>query len=115
MMPTRYLATALFLFTGAALLLSAGCDDGEDPGDCPPGANASVGLMVISERCSGCHSSTAPGGAPAGLDLGDMQVILDNADRISGVVESGAMPPGAPLSDAEVEQVQVALACSAME
>jgi mono/diheme cytochrome c family protein len=103
-----------------ALLLSGlfaivGC--GEDLGDCPPNSTQrqANGGLVLTNKCITCHSSKATGpargGAPDEYNFDDQEKLADEAEEVYGEAKEGTMPPGAPLSSAELEDLRIHLAC----
>jgi mono/diheme cytochrome c family protein len=102
------------LFSG--LFAMVGCS-GEDVGDCPPNSaqRQANGGLVLTNKCITCHSSktTGParGGAPEEYNFDDQEKLKDEAEVIYGEAKEGTMPPGAPLSGAELEDLRIHLAC----
>ncbi len=104
-----------------ALLLSGlfavvGCE-GEDLGDCPPDSaqRQANGGLVLTNKCITCHSSKLSGaarkGAPDEYNWDDQEKLKDEAEVAYGEAKEGSMPPGAPLSDVEIEDLRIHLAC----
>ena len=83
-------------------LLSAGC--GESGGDLPDVDCGSVTVVpftqvtLLSETCTGCHSSTlageARGGAPASINFDTYDSAKASAESAVAAVYNGSMPPG---------------------
>jgi len=96
-------------------LFAAGC--GEDLGDCPTNADAQEarGALVITNKCTTCHSSKLSGaeraGAPDDLNYDDSAKVQSNAGEMYEEAVEGKMPPAGKLSDAEMEDLRVYLAC----
>ncbi|UQA62661.1 hypothetical protein [Polyangium aurulentum] len=102
------------LFGG--LVATAGCS-GEDVGDCPPDSaqRQANGGLVLTNKCITCHSTKVTGpmrnGAPDEYNFDDQEKLKDEAEEIYGEAKEGVMPPGAPLSSAELEDLRIHLAC----
>lgn len=74
------------------------------------GADAGAGVTysdqvskLLSANCTSCHSGSRPSG---GIDLSSYTSAKTNASRANREIQSGAMPPGAPLSAANKQLFQ---------
>ena len=98
------------------LLSVAGCTT-EDVGDCPTNADAQEarGSLVITNKCTTCHSSKLSGpergGAPPEYNYDVPATVQDEAETMYFQVTEGLMPPSGKLSAAEIEDMRVYLAC----
>ncbi|MEZ4441280.1 MAG: cytochrome c [Polyangiaceae bacterium] len=100
-MTLRFRLLTAFSALPVALILGA-CAAPADLGSCPTNVEAATltaGEQAIQSECNGCHGFNT-----TQLDLGTAQDIYDK-------VETGDMPPRAPLSDTEVEEIRAFLAC----
>ncbi len=78
-----------------------GCGAATDVGSCPVNAETEVAAgEKLVQACNSCHSY-------------DTQNLSTNqALGVWDTVESGSMPPGRSLDDAQTEQVRAFLACT---
>ena len=92
-----------WLIPGAlvAQFMLLGCGGGTDVGSCPVDAETEVAAgEKLVQACNSCHSY-------------DTQNLSTNqALGVWDTVESGSMPPGGSLDDAQTEQVRAFLACT---
>lgn len=108
--------TVVVLFSSVLL---AACEEGL--GDCPTDGAAAeaAGQKVVAAQCASCHSSQLTGsqrvGAPEGMNFDKLDIVRAQAEEMLGEVEEGAMPPGAKLADADIENMRVWLACGAKD
>lgn len=111
-MQTKRVLSVLAFATIAALGF-AGC--GADLGECPTDASAAAqkqaGNDLVKAKCAtaGCHNSPNPA---EGLDFSSEAEVKAHAVEMFSEVDEGAMPPGAKLTDAEMESLRVYLACT---
>jgi cytochrome c5 len=119
---TKYASLALVFGSLFAVLVATGCggDDGEqtvDLGSCPSNSTTqqSAGQNLVTSKCVTCHSSmlsgASRGGAPVGLDYDVATKVKSDAALMYSEAYNGAMPPGAPLSETEIENIRIYLAC----
>lgn len=104
---------SVLAFAAIASVGFAGC--AADLGDCPTDATAAAqkqaGNDLVKAKCAtaGCHNSPNPA---SGLDFSSESVVKSHAVTMYSEVDEGAMPPAGKLTDAEIEQLRVYLACT---
>ncbi len=104
---------SVLAFATIAALGVAGC--AADLGDCPTDATATqqkqAGNDIVKTTCAAanCHDSQAKAG---GFDFTSEASVKSNAVNMYSEADEGAMPPGGKLSDTQLEQLRVYLACT---
>ena len=110
----------LFLYCTVAL---AGCGEvplQSEPVTCPPAAEVPrYSELSAIASCVGCHASTLSGadrdGAPAPINFDTWPGATRAAVVGLSAIQRGAMPPGAPLDDAEIQQWKIWSSCGRPE
>ena len=113
----KYTNWTYFLITLAAITVLS-CGDKADPvavvppDDNTPGDGNAVTVSYTSDvkpvlelYCTGCHSSQLSGaarnGAPLSVNLDTYEASAANAERANLRIQSGSMPPGGSVPDAD--------------
>ena len=117
------LKVSLFLACFSMLAACGGGDDGDGGermeilGDCPPGADTAAGQTVYTNNCMVCHPAFAQPAGRSGTPAAATTVCSDLAriaDCMYDRANEGTMPPApaGDLSDADVENLRIWLACN---
>lgn len=115
-------STAMILAFFGSLVFFAGCggSDDEGLGACPTDSAVQQmeGLMVLTNNCLGCHSSTSTNrmGAPETANFDDATTVKNSKDaiyaKVNGTYTSGSiMPPTGMLGAEAIDDIRVYLSC----